>query len=158
MGRRRAVQVGAIYCAGDTVACLISGQLLAVRMLGVFLLGTTVYAIEIHNYFALVRARVPAPKTSRARWSRAMLAVAWFNPLWIARHQFFLKGFSGSLGVPGTNLIVLGSVSFLVNLPVALVVNYLIQNAVAAPRRVYASAAYSAATAVFYALMEIWFQ
>lgn len=148
-----ALGAGLIYCGGDSAACLMTGQLSALRMLGVALLGATVYSVEIHYYFAWIRSRVLLPQSHPERIVRALLAVAWFNPLWISRHTFFLRGFSGELTDPGMNLLRMGLVSFALTLPISLAANYFIQNRVRPHRRLHASASYSAAMAVYYALM-----
>ena len=49
-----------IYCAGDTIAALILNEFMWSRMLGILLIGATIYAFEIPNYFAWIDRKVVA--------------------------------------------------------------------------------------------------
>lgn len=151
------LRAGLVYGLGDTLASLISGEFSWARLLGMSLLGTCVYAVEIHHYFRWLARRFPDPASLGQRCGRAVLAWCWFNPLWIARHALFIRLFSGRGEVFDSQLLVIGLTSFLLNMPVALAANYWIQNRLAARWRVLGSAGFSAAMAVYYAMSEVWF-
>jgi hypothetical protein len=147
---------GLIYCAGDTAASLLLGEFTLWRMLGLLLLGATLYTIEIPAYF-----RWLARRFDRSGWwnavQRMLMAAAFFNPLWIARHLLFIKLFSGDFGSITLALLPIASASFVYCLPVALPVNYLIQNNMPLAWRFLASSLFSAVMVIYYALSELLF-
>lgn len=148
---------GLIYASGDTIAALLADEFSWLRMLGILLVGSTVYAFEIPNYFSWIDRRVKQSGGLRAALRRALLAMLYFNPLWIARHVLFLKIFMGQFGQIGWHLLSIGLMSFLVNIPISLLANYLIQNVVPPRQRFVASATFSALMAIYYALSAVWF-
>lgn len=153
---RTALRGGLIYAAGDTIATLIVGEFSPPRALGLLLVGATVYATEIPSYFRWIHSRFGLP----GRWNslkRALLAQAFFNPLWIARHLLFIRLFSARWSELNWQLLSIGLDSFLHIVPVGLLMNYLIQNRVPLTWRFLASAAYSALMAIYFALSEVWF-
>lgn len=151
------LRAGLVYGGGDSIAMLITGQFDLLRLLGMTLVGTLLYAPEIHGYFGWLARRFPPTPRAAQRWQRAVLAWLWFNPLWIARHALFIRLFSGRPQDIDLSLLTLGLQSFLVNLPVALSANYLIQNHVTLRWRLLASAGFSAVMAIYYAMSEVWF-
>ena len=146
-----------IYTAGDTVAALLLGDFLWSRLLGISLVGATFYAFEIPNYFAWIERRLAEKKGLRAVVQKTLLAILYFNPLWIARHLFFIQLFSGNWEGISPDLLRLGTYSFLANIPLSLLGNYLIQNAVRLQWRFLASAIFSALMAIYYALSAVIF-
>ena len=64
---------------------------------------------------------------------------------------------SGRFDEIGWNLLAVGTTAFLLNMPVALLANYLIQNRLPLRWRVLGSASFSAIMAVYYAMSEVWF-
>ena len=153
---QNALRGGLIYSTGDTVATLISGEFQLSRMLGVLLLGASIYASEIPAYFAWLDRRFVA-RTRGTAMRRALLAQAFFNPLWIARHLLFLRLFSGRWHDLDWRLLSLGLDSFLHIVPLGVCINYWIQNKVPLSRRFWVSASYSALMAIYFALSEVWF-
>ncbi len=151
------IRGGLIYATGDTIAALLADEFSWIRLLGILLVGSTVYAFEIPNYFNWIDRRVAQTRSLKAAVRRTLLAMLYFNPLWIARHILFLKIFMGLYGQIGWNLLTIGCWSFLFNIPIAFAVNFLIQNKVPLPWRFVASAVFSALMAVYYALSAIWF-
>lgn len=147
-----------IYAAGDTAAALLVHQFSWGRLLGMALVGGLLYSWEVPAYFRWLDQRVPPSPTSSlaARWMRAALSLAYFNPLWIARHYVFLKLFSGHPEQVTWELLPLATRSFVLNIPVSLFVNYYIQNRVSADWRFVVSAAFSGVMAVYYALSAAW--
>jgi hypothetical protein len=146
-----------IYAAGDTAAALILGEFLWPRMLGISLVGALIYALEIPWYFQWIDRKVSQAKGLRTAMYKTALAMSYFNPLWIARHLLFIQLFSGRWDAITFDLLRIGALSFLVNIPLSLLGNYLIQNAVPLSWRFFASAVFSALMAVYYALSAVWF-
>lgn len=138
-----------IYGTGDTVAALILGEAGWLRLGGMILVGSTLYALEIPNWFHWIDRQVPAGRPG-ATLRRTLLALLYFNPLWIARHLLFITLFMGR--EIGWGLIAAGWWSFLGNVPLALVANHLIQNRVPFDWRFTASALFSALMAIYYAV------
>jgi hypothetical protein len=148
---------GLIYAGGDTVAALIAQEFDWVRMLGMLAIGATVYAFEIPNYFRWIDRKVAATGNWRSSLYRTLLAMLYFNPLWIARHVCFIKLLTGAFAQIGWNLLTVGTISFAVNIPVSLTANYLIQNRIGFNYRFLASAVFSGLMAIYYSLSDHWF-
>src|ERR1035437_3812486 len=80
-----------IYAIGDTIASLLLGQFNVYRLLGMILIGSTVYAFEIPNYFNWI-AKITNQYTGlKLSFYKTGLAILYFNPLWIARHYLFIE-------------------------------------------------------------------
>ncbi|MCK5821121.1 MAG: hypothetical protein KAH17_04515, partial [Bacteroidales bacterium] len=56
------------------------------------------------------------------------------------------------------DLVRIGSLSFLVNIPISIVANYIIQNIIHLKWRFFSSAAFSALMAIYYALSIVIFK
>ncbi|MFD2562521.1 hypothetical protein [Aquimarina rubra] len=146
-----------IYSSGDLIASLLLGEFSMYRLLGMIVLGATLYAFEIPNYFAWIEVKTKDITGVKKTLAKTGLAILYFNPLWIARHLLFIKLFSGNLTQINLNLLKIAWVSFLVNIPISFVANYLIQNKVNLSWRFLASAIFSALMAIYYALSEVIF-
>ena len=118
------------------------------------LIGATLYAFEIPNYFNWIVKKTTKLSGVRLTLTKTVLAIAFFNPLWIARHLFFIKLFSGNLNDINMNLLEIAFWSFLVNIPISFITNYIIQNKIYLKWRFLASAIFSALMAIYYALSE----
>lgn len=151
------IRGGLIYATGDTVAALLSDGFSWPRVAGILLVGCTVYAFEIPNYFRWIDRQMRRPEGLRAALWRTLLAMLYFNPVWIARHLLFLYLCTARFDAIGWSLLAVGTKSFLVNIPVSLAANYTIQNKIPLRWRFVASAVFSALMAVYYALSAIWF-
>lgn len=151
-----AARAGVIYGGGDTFANALTGHFELPRVAGITLLGMLTYGPDNHRYFIWLDRRLPDPSTGLQGWGRAVLAIAWFNPLWIARHDLFLIGLSRRFTAEPPNLLLLGLRTFVLIPPISLVANHSIQNRVPLDHRMLASAAFSAMMAVFHALVEVW--
>jgi len=138
-----------IYGGGDTVAALILGEAGWVRLAGMVLVGATLYALEVPNWFHWIDRRVPIGGRA-ATLQRTTLALLYFNPLWIARHLLFIALLSGR--EVGWGLLGAGFYSFIGNIPLSLLANYLIQNRTPPGWRFTASALFSACMAIYYAV------
>lgn len=153
---QNALRGALVYGAGDTAAALLLNQFDSVRMIGIMLVGSTLYAVEIPAYFRWLQRRFGDPGW-RSTVCKALLAQAFFNPIWIARHLAFVKGFSGRFADIDSQILLTATASFVHMLPVGLIMNYLIQNRVPLPWRFFASACYSALTTLYFALGEVLF-
>ena len=121
------------------------------------LVGATVYAFEIPNYFDWIVEKTQYIKGLKATLTKTGLAILYFNPLWIARHLLFIKLFSSQYKAIGFNLLEIALWSFLVNIPISFVANYIIQNRFKLKWRFLGSALFSAVMAIYYALSETLF-
>jgi len=156
--RRDVLNGAVIYAAGDTVAAAILGQLSVTRLLGMMLVGATVYALEIPNYFRWIDRRSEGmPRGLRFAAARTGLALLYFNPLWIARHLLFIAFFSGRWHTIGWGLLHTAFLSWLFNVPLSAIGNAVIQVALPFRWRFVGSAIFSGLMAVYYALSGVWF-
>lgn len=153
---RNGVSGALIYAAGDSGAALLTGEFQWPRLLGMMLVGGTLYAIEIPAYFGWIARRFRRGDL-RGRLLRALLAQAFFNPLWIARHIALIHCVSGRIAELDWHLLHIGWVSFVRIVPAAIAVNYLIQNHIPLRGRFFCSAVFSALMAVYYAMSETFF-
>jgi hypothetical protein len=147
-----------IYSAGDTIAALLLNEFMLTRLLGMAFIGATIYAFEIPNYFKWIDQKTKAQVGLKLSLYKTALAIAYFNPLWIARHLLFIKLFSGAYSAIGLNLLGIAWYSFLFNIPISFIANYTIQNTITLRWRFLASATFSALMAIYYALSETIFQ
>ncbi|MFK7832038.1 MAG: hypothetical protein AB8B52_02065 [Winogradskyella sp.] len=127
------------------------------RLLGMVLVGATFYAFEIPNYFDWIVKKTQYLKGIKATLSKTLLAILYFNPLWIARHLLFIKIFSGQFEAIGFHLLEIAFWSFLVNIPISFIANYIIQNQFKLKWRFLGSAIFSAIMAIYYALSDTLF-
>lgn len=148
---------GLVYAIGDTAAAFLSHEFSWMRLGGIILIGATVYAFEIPNYFNWIDRKIARQGSLKTSVQRAILVALYFNPLWIARHFLFLKVIMGQTDQIGWGLLSAAGLSFLVNLPVSLLANYVIINKVALRWRFFANTVFSALMAVYYALSAVWF-
>ncbi len=146
-----------IYAAGDTIAGLISDEFSLLRLAGILIIGATLYAFEIPNYFKWIDKKVSQTDKLSTKLLRASMAMLYFNPLWIARHILFIKLFMGQYEQISWALVYIGTMSFVVNIPISLGVNYIIQNKIALDKRFIISALFSGVMAVYYSLSMHWF-
>jgi len=146
-----------IYSAGDTVATLIQGSFSVTRVLGVMCVGGFIYSFEIPRYFRWLETLFVDRVNFPWRCVRAAAAMAYFNPIWIARHYLFLSLFlSLSSGAwPGAyeGLAEQAVRSFVVLAPFSLLGNYFVQNCLLQRWRFTASAIMSGLFAIGYAVL-----
>lgn len=146
-----------VYSSGDLIAAILLEDFSIYRLLGMIVLGGTFYALEIPNYFAWIEIKTKEIIGIKKTLIKTGLAILYFNPLWIARHLLFIKLFSGNFNQINLNLLEIAWLSFLVNIPISFVANYLIQNKVSLNWRFLASAIFSALMAIYYAFSEVIF-
>jgi len=143
-----------IYSAGDTIATLLLDEFLIYRLLGMMLIGATFYAFEIPNYFDWIVQKTKNSNGIKQTLAKTALAIAYFNPLWIFRHLVFIKLFSNQFQQINIHLFNVALLSFMVNIPISFIANYLIQNQIKLSWRFMASAIFSALMAIYYAMSE----
>jgi len=150
--KKNIIRGAIIYPAGDTIAALLLGEFSWLRLLGIMFVGATFYAFEIPNYFVFIEKVTKKYHGVKQTVYKTLLAIAYFNPLWIARHLIFIKIFSLQFSQIGWDVFDVSTKSFLVNIPISFVANYLIQNVVKLEWRFFASAVFSALMAIYYAM------
>ena len=143
-----------IYSIGDSIAAFMLHDFSLTRLLGMVFIGATFYAFEIPNYFNWIETKTKNLKGLTYVLSKTGLAIAYFNPLWIARHLFFIKLFSGEIENIQWNLLNIAFLSFAVNIPISFFANFIIQTKTKLHWRFVASATFSALMAIYYALSE----
>lgn len=151
-----AITGAVLFAAGDSIACLLTGDFLYPRMLGMLVLGGSLYAWEIPAYFQHLQHRFNKQGYASA-FKRTIAAALFFNPLWIARHLVFIKIFAGEWRMVSVDVIGLATQSFIYCFPVSLLANYMILNVVASRWRFLYSSIYSALTVIYYALSQVIF-
>ena len=147
-----------IYAIGDTIAALLLHEFQLTRLLGMAFVGGTFYAFEIPNYFIWIDKKTDQFKGAKKTIAKTMLAVIHFNPLWVARHLLFIKLFSLNFEAINMNLIHIALWSFVFNVPISILGNYIIQNKIKLDWRFLASSLFSGILAVYYAFSELFFK
>ncbi|MEZ4803621.1 MAG: hypothetical protein R2797_12685 [Gelidibacter sp.] len=143
-----------IYSAGDSIAAFLLDEFSIYRLLGMMFIGATFYAFEIPNYFDWIVKKTNHLAGIKATLAKTGLAMLYFNPLWIARHLLFINLFSGQFEDIGWNLLEVAVFSFLANILISFIANYIIQNRFKMKWRFLGSAIFSAIMAIYYALSE----
>ena len=121
-------------------------------------IGATIYAFEIPNYFAWIDVKTSSFNGIKQTLANTGLAILYFNPLWIFRHLAFIKLFAGKFEEINSSLLEIAFLSFIVNIPISFIANYIIQNRIKLDWRFIASAIFSALMAIYYALSETIFK
>ncbi len=155
--RSNIVRGALVYCIGDTIAALITNDLSLHRSLGMALIGATFYAFEIPNYLLWLHGREFKIRFIPAKLIKPFLFQLYFNPFWVARHILFINLISFTPENISWNLISVGFISFIFQLPVSLPCNYIIVEVIPYRWRFFASAILSALMAVYFAMSETWF-
>lgn len=147
-----------IYSIGDAIAAILLGEFTVFRLAGMIFIGSTIYTLEIPNYFNWIEKITKQYSGLKLSLLKTGLAILYFNPLWIARHLFFIKLFSLKFAEINMKLFHISFVSFLVNIPISLIANYAIQNSIPLRFRFIASAVFSGLMVIYYAMSIIWFK
>jgi hypothetical protein len=149
-----------VYPLGDLLAQLILHQFSLGRTAALALAGSLIYAEEIPRWFSFIERR------TRHWFLKTVLALLYFNPVWIARHLFFiavgedlsLLGGWDSAGSALLTCLQTGLRSFIGAVVLSLIGNYLIQNVVSLRHRFLASAVFSGLMALYYAVSVVLFR
>ena len=148
---------GLIYMSGDSIAAWISDEVSIMRLLGIFLVGSTIYAWEVQTYFRWIEGKTSDQNIRCRAFKKALMAMIYFNPIWISRHLLFVFLFSGKADHISWALLQSGLIAFLVNIPISVIANYIIQNVVILRYRFWASALFSGIMAIYYSMSSVWF-
>ncbi len=128
-----------IYPAGDLIAQFILQEFSLYRTLSLTFLALAFYQWEVPMWFKMLDKFVflkdkKNSDSHKLNWlGRTIGAIIYFNPLWIARHMFFISlgkvGYSGlaNLNELLLNSLILGGKSFLINLPISFIGNFIVQ-------------------------------
>ena len=143
--------------SGDSIAALITGEFSLVRSFGIFIIGATVYAYEIPRYFRWIEKKMLEYYGRGKLWVKTVMALLYFNPIWISRHLLFVYLVSGKFDEISFGLLWVGLISFTVNIPLSILANYLIQNTINLRYRFIASAIFSGLMAIYYSMSSVWF-
>lgn len=146
-----------VYPVGDFIASVILNEFSITRFIGMAVVGGLIYSLEIPKYFKWIDNHFDSTKNEKNKIYRMMLALVYFNPLWVARHLIFIDIFSGKFGAISFSLLYVGSISFLWNIPVSIIANYVIQNKIPYKWRFLSSAVFSGIMACYYALSRVLF-
>lgn len=156
--KQNIIKGAVIYSVGDTIAALLLDEFSIYRLLGMIMVGAILYSFEIPNYFNWIDKKTISYSGMKKTLAKTGLAIVYFNPLWIFRHLVFIKLFLGNYAEINSNLLLISFWSFMVNIPISLIANYLIQNKINLDWRFVASAIFSGLMAIYYALSETLFQ
>ena len=148
---------GIIYLTGDTIAAIITGDASIIRSIGMFAVGSTLYAFEIRKYFSWIEHRVKELGGLKRTILKTFMALIYFNPLWIFRHLCFVYLFSGNWSLISIALLKSATIAFIFNIPISLLANYIIQNRIRLDYRFWASAVFSGLMAIYYSMSSVWF-
>ena len=140
-----------IYPLGDSIAALLMDEFSLQRLLGMMMVGGLIYSLEIPAWFSYISRKYNGT-------GRALMAILYFNPLWIARHLLFILLFTGRISTAHWSLLTIALKSFVFNLPIAFTANYIIQNKLALRWRFFYSAVFSSLMAIYYSLSRVIFK
>ncbi len=155
-----------LYPIGDLIGQLLLGKFEPERILVMTLVGGLLYRFEIPAWFKKLDSFEIAGE--KLNWiGRTVGAMLYFNPLWIARHVFFiylathqfqLGPDMRSFGAVILDCLSVGIKSFITNLPISVLGNLIIQTKLPVQYRFAGSATLSAIFAVSYAIEYLLFR
>ena len=148
---------GIIYMTGDSIASIIAHEFSFTRAICIFVIGAVLYAFEIQRYFRWIEEFIIRFHGSKRVIVKTMMALVYFNPLWIARHLCFIYLVSGKASQISTHLLKVALFSFLINIPISILVNYIIQNRISLKYHFWGSAVFSGLMAIYYSMSSQWF-
>jgi len=144
---------GSLLAISDTIAAYLTNEFSVSRLLGMLFIGATLYAIEIPNYFdwleKFVNKRYKGIKKSIVKTIASNL---FFNPLWIFRHFVFIYLFLGRMDMINTELLNAALMSYIFNIPISIIGNYIIQNKISLEWRFVSNSIFMAILTLYYAL------
>jgi len=138
-----------VYSVFDAIAALFLDQFSWLRFFGIMIVGATIYSFEIPNYFRWIELKCAKYQGYKQQLRKTLYAVIYFNPLWIARHLLIIDLLT--LGTSSWSILMIALKSFMVNIPIAIIANFAIQNKVELRYRYLVSALFSGVMAVYYA-------
>jgi hypothetical protein len=164
-----------LFPLGDLCAQLITQEFNPYRLLALSLAGGLIYQYETTAWFELLENKCFSPQelwvfpflkpavreTTESIYQlngvgKTMGAILYFNPIWIARHMLFITlGTTPCSSLNGAivlSSLLSGSKSFLVNLPLSLLANYILQEKIPYRYRYLGSIVLTGLFAIAYAL------
>ncbi|EKE02669.1 MAG: hypothetical protein ACD_20C00347G0006 [uncultured bacterium] len=137
-----------LYPIGDGLGQLISQEFHPYRVLAITIAALLFYQWEIPLWFKLLdnfkiqqgqlknsfNFKILLNENGKLNWlGKTIGAISYFNPIWIARHMFILTlGTTPLILINAqsaiSNSLILGLKSFIVNLPLSFIGNYVVQN------------------------------
>lgn len=151
---KRNLLVGVLtYPIGDSIGAIILNEFSIYRLLGVALLTLVFYSVEIPLFFGWIDRYTKRFKTKFSIISvRALLAVVYFNPLWIARQDVVIHL---CLGDPlSWNILSKATDTYFTSLLVAILGNILIQGFIHLKYRFLSSGIFSIVMNMIYAILR----
>ncbi len=167
---------GIVFTLGDLLSQLLAKHFSLTRLTGLFIIGCTIYPLEIDNYFKFI-AHLRLSSSFCLKWlveqveegyrlnglGRTVGAILFFNPLWIARHFLFIELLEAKdicHNLPSCvseyfHLIGSACESFIYAIPLVLIGNYIVQTKIPLKYRFIGSALLSLLFALYYGLMAI---
>ncbi len=169
-----------VYGLGDLLAQIILGTPSIIRTIGVGFIGGTVYALEVPLWFRMIEGTF-CHATDKIRAcqlfkepnqenicyldykGRTLMAMSYFNPVWIARHMFFLSllnAMSADIAFISPfrvflHLIPVAVKSFLICIPITVIGNFVVQNRIKMKYRLIGSAVLSAICVFWFAISKV---
>jgi hypothetical protein len=179
---RHMVEGFIVYGLGDLLAQIILGKASIIRTIGIGFIGGTVYALEVPLWFRMIEntfchasdkiracMMFKQPDNNDCCYldykGRTLMAMSYFNPIWIARHMFFLSllnALSAGIAVISPfheflHLIPVATKSFVICIPITVVGNYIVQNRISMKYRLIGSAVLSAVCVFWFAIAKVLF-
>lgn len=142
---------------GDSIASLLSNEFNPIRAFSIFIIGATLYSFEIQKYFRWIEQKVIGFEEKKKKLIKPFLVLLYFNPLWIVRHFCFIYIFSAKSNLIDFSILKTAFFAFIVNIPISLIVNYIIQNKIPLKHRFLLSATFSGFMAIYYSISKGWF-
>ena len=144
---------GILLVLSDGIAALTTDQLTLTRVLGMLIIGSTLYAFEIPNFFAWIEKITSKYfEGFTRRFIKTIAVVIFFNPIWIFRHFAFIYILLGEFELINHQLFLTASISYLFNIPISIVGNYIIQNKLPLDWRFVGSSVFSFIMTIYYSM------
>jgi hypothetical protein len=148
---------GIIYMTGDSIASLLVNEFSYFRAVSIFVIGAVLYAFEIQLYFQWIEDHIIRFQGLKKDILKTFMALIYFNPLWIARHLCFIYFITGKTNQISFHLLRIALISFLINIPISIIANYIIQNKISFKYHFWGSAVFSGLMAIYYSMSIQWF-
>lgn len=150
---------GILLALSDSIAAIMTDQFTWIRFVGMLIIGATLYAIEIPNYFYWLEKFTDNHfKGLKRKVLKSVAVVIFFNPLWIFRHYIFIYLLIGEFDLINLPLLKSASISYAFNVPISLIGNYLIQNKMPLKWRFIGSSVFSVIMILYYTMGQVWFK
>lgn len=144
---------GVLLVLSDGIAAIATDQLTLTRVVGMFIIGSTLYAFEIPNFFVWIEKITSKHLEGfKRKFVKTIAVVIFFNPIWIFRHFAIIYILLGDFELINQQLFLTASVSYLFNIPISIAGNYIIQNKLPLDWRFVGSSVFSVIMTIYYSL------